>query len=74
LSDIYSLFSQSISLCDVIIDNITDRILLLSVEKVNIIEKFLFNFLYFDYFIYYIYQKTVTLLFIFRQNFSQEGS
>ncbi len=67
-------FSQSISLCDVIIDNITDRILLLSVEKVNIIEKFLFNFLYFDYFIYYIYQKTVTLLFIFRQNFSQEGS
>ena len=67
-------FSQSISICDVIIDNITDRILLLSVEKVNIIEKFLFNFLYFDYFIYYIYQKTVTLLFIFRQNFSQEGS
>lgn len=67
-------FSQSISLCDVIIDNITDRILLLSVEKINIIEKFLFNFLYFDYFIYYIYQKTVTLLFIFRQNFSQEGS
>lgn len=67
-------FSQSISLCDVIIDNITDRILLLSVEKVNIIEKFLFIFLYFDYFIYYIYQKTVTLLFIFRQNFSQEGS
>ena len=67
-------FSQSISLCDVIIDNITDRILLLPVEKVNIIEKFLFNFLYFDYFIYYIYQKTVTLLFIFRQNFSQEGS
>lgn len=37
--------SQSISLCDGIIDNITNKILLLSVEKVNIMEKFLFNFI-----------------------------